>query len=409
MENKNELPVQWFTEALFGMFIHWGPYAVAGRGEWVMNRERIPHQEYAELYAERFLAEKFDPDDWADLAVEAGMKYVVFTTRHHDGFAMWDTATSDFNSVRMGPRRDIVKLLADAVRKRGLKLGFYYSMADWRHPDYPGAYYRDWPTAWKDEESERRFADYYRAQLKELMTGYGKVDLLWYDGCIPLNAFGQDVNLMVKQLQPGIQINNRHGIPFDFQCSEQTIKPAARGVPWEACMTLNGSWGYHENDHDYKTSAHVVSMLIETSSKGGNLLLNVGPDPDGVIPQRPRDILREVGDWLSRNGSSLHGTSSSPFSWNTAGCHMTIRGNEIIAHLTRNVREPLCLAEFRNPVRSVRLLATGEQLRFKQDDARLFVYGLSNPLPDPVVTTLVLDVEGPIEPALPQTTFWIPG
>jgi len=399
--------LRWFHEARYGMFIHWGAYSVAARGEWVLNRERIPYDEYIRDYVERFRAENYDPEQWARLAVQAGMKYMVLTARHHDGFALWDTKTTEFHAARLGPRRDLVRPFVEAVRKAGLKVGLYYSVADWSHPDYPAAYVRDWPSAWRDEESRVRFVSFYRAQLEELMTNYGKIDLLWYDGCAPNPLDGELVNARVRELQPHIVINNRNGDRGDFRCSEQAIRPAAEGTAWEACMTLNENWGYHAGDRAYKSAAQVIAMLAETASKAGNLLLNVGPKPDGTIPEPSVRVLQEAGDWLRRNGEFLSDSSRSPFSWNNS-CKITTKGSKVYVHLFNSPGDTFCLAEIGNEVRSAYYLETNQPVAFEQRGERLFLHGLPHQL-DPIATTIVLEVEGEPRPVARQTNFWIPG
>ncbi len=398
---------EWFNEARYGMFVHWGVYAVAGRGEWVRNRERIPQDEYVAKYAANFRAEHYDPAEWAALAVEAGMKYVVLTTRHHDGFCLWDTDTTDFNAVKLGPKRDLIRPFAEAMRAAGLKVGFYYSFADWHHPDYPDAYARDWPNGWRDETSRRRFLTFVRAQLEELMTRYGKIDVLWYDGCIPGPTDGAEVNTHVKSLQPDILINERNGPPYDFEVSEQVIRAAEPGKLWEANLTLNDNWGYHPGDRHYKSAQDVVRMLLETAAGAGNLLLNVGPRPDGVIPEESAVILRQAGEWLARNGEFLPNSSRSPFSWNCSG-RLTTRGSTVYVHLFHSPGTEFCLAEIGSRVLSARMVATGEAVAFTQSQDQLYLTGLPVPLPDPLVTTIALEVDGPPQALRPQTSFWIP-
>lgn len=398
--------IDWFNDARFGMFIHWGAYSVAARGEWVLNRERIPFDEYTRLYVDNFKAENYDPHEWAKLALDAGMEYVVLTTRHHDGFALWDTKTSDFNAARRGPKRDLIAPYADAVRDAGLKLGFYYSAADWHHPDYPGAYFRDWPDRWPDEAKHKRFCQYYRAQLEELMTNYGKVDILWYDGCIPEMGDGAEANARVRELQPGILINDRNGKPYDFVNCEQAIKPAPPGTAWEACMTLSRNWGYHAGDTGHKSPQQVIQMLTETAAGAGNLLLNVGPKADGTVPEESAAILREVGEWLRQNGEFLSNSSRSPFSWNNFG-RLTTKGNKVYIHIFSSTGSELCVAEIANKVLSAKILATGADLPFEQRGERLFIREL--PQPSKIATTIVLEVDGEPKPITQQTTFWIPG
>ncbi|MDR3707849.1 MAG: alpha-L-fucosidase [Capsulimonadaceae bacterium] len=399
----------WFHEARYGMFIHWGAYAVAARGEWVMNRENIPVDEYAAKYVDNFKAERFDPREWARVAKDAGMKYLVLTTRHHDGFCLWNTKTSDYNAVQRGPKRDLVRDYVDAVRDAGLGVGLYYSVADWHHPDYPDGYCRDWPSAWRDEDSRKRFFDYYFAQLKELMTEYGAIDILWYDGCIPQPTNGSEVNTWIKSVQPNIMINNRNGAPFDFQCSEQAIRPPSNPeLPWEACLTLNDNWGYHAGDDHYKSAKDVIMMLTQTAEHRGNLMLNVGPMSDGVIPPKSAAILREAGDWLRRNGEFLANSSRSPYSWLNWG-RLTTKGNIAYLHIFHRPGDELCVAEIANRVLSARMLDGGQPLPFEQSGDRLFVRNLPNPLPDPLVTTIVLELDGTPKAHRQKGEFWIPG
>lgn len=399
---------KWFHEARYGMFIHWGAYSVAGRGEWVMNRERIPLDEYTRLYVDRFRAECFHPEEWVALAKDAGMKYMVLTTRHHDGFALWDTQTRDFNSLRLGPKRDLVREFVEAVRRGGLRVGLYYSVADWTHPDYPQAFARDWPTGWPDEARRRRFVQYYQAQLEELLTRYGKIDLLWYDGCVPQPLDGGDINRQVYQWQPDILINDRNGEPLDIRISEQAIKPAPAGTAWEACLTLNDNWGYHAGDSHWKSPGDVVRMLTQTAKGAGNLLLNIGPRGDGTIPEESARILRSVGDWLRRNGEFLPNSDRSPFAWNNSAA-VTTKGHTVYLHFTASPGASFCFAEIKNRVRHVRLVDGNRPLAFRQDGDRLWLDGLPVPLLDPIATTVAIDVEGPPETLTAQTTFWIPG
>ena len=400
----------WFHESRYGMFIHWGAYSVAARGEWAANRERISKSDYSALCVDRFHAENYDPSAWAALAKEAGMGYAVLTARHHDGFALWPTDAGDFHAGRVGPKRDLVGPFVEAFRRAGLKVGLYYSPADWFHPDYPGPYFRDWPgnSDWSSDEARLRFIAYYRAQLVELMTRYGKIDYLWYDGCIPDNLQSREVNEEILRLQPEILINERNGEPWHVSISEQAIKAAKPGVAWEACMTLNDNWGYHAGDANWKNPRQVIQMLTDTASKAGNLLLNVGPRPDGTIPAESVDILRKSGDWLRRNGESIYGSSRSPFTWSNWG-RVTTRGTNVYLHIWNSTGKDLCFAEMKNRVISAKLLDAGIPVAFEQKDNRLFLRGLPVPLPDLIATTIVLQVEGEPEPITPQTSFWIPG
>ncbi|MEO7934178.1 MAG: alpha-L-fucosidase [Chthoniobacterales bacterium] len=399
----------WFHEARYGMFIHWGAYSVAGRGEWIRNREKIPQDEYKRMYAENFRAENYDPASWAKLAKEVGMGYAILTARHHDGFALWPTKTGDFHAGKIGPKRDLVGPFVEAFRSAGLKVGLYYSPADWSHPDYPGAYFRDWPGVedWTSKAVRERFIAYYRSQLIELMTGYGKIDYLWYDGCIPENLQSREVNEELLRLQPHLLINERNGPPSHVRISEQAIRAPKDDVLWEACMTLNDNWAYHAGDTNWKSARQVVQLLTETASKAGNLLLNVGPKADGTIPAESEQILREVGAWLKRNGDTIYSSSRSPFTWSNWG-RVTTRGNTVYLHIWNSTGVELCFAEIKNRVLSARLVATGESVDFQQTGDRLFLKNLPVPLPDPLDTAIALELDGIPEPSTPCTTFWIP-
>lgn len=399
----------WFNESRFGLFIHWGAYSAAARGEWVANREQFGKTEYAEKIASKFGAEHYDPDAWAALAREAGAGYVVLTARHHDGFALWPTETSDFHAGRLGPKRDLVKPFVEAIRRAGLRVGLYFSPADWFHPDYPGAFFRDWPGPgdWRDEESRLRFIAYYRAQLRELLTWYGTIDYLWFDGCLPANLRDSLANEEALRLQPSLLINERNGLPSHVRISEQAIVAAPTGALWEACLTLNDSWGYHAGDTNWKSPLRVIQMLTETAAGAGNLLLNLGPTGAGTVPEASRIILGEVGAWLRRNGDSIHNSQRSEFGWFHSG-RMTVGSNRIYVHLWHGTGRELRLSNIKNLIVLACVLADQSPIPFRQEGSRL-VLEIPDPLPDHLVTTLALDTAGPPEPMVAPTTFWIPG
>lgn len=386
----------WFHRAHFGMFIHWGVYSVPGRGEWVMNRELIPLAEYKEKYATKFLAENYDPAGWAETAKKTGMKYMVLTARHHDGFCLWDTKTTEFNSMNYGPKKDLVRMFVNAARKAGLKVGLYYSVADWTHPDYP-AYERDWPVKWASESARRRFVEFYQRQVRELMTQYGKIDILWWDGTAPEEGLeGESINNEVYRMQPGILINRRNGDPCDINTSEQKVEAGASGKPWEACMTLNDNWGYHATDHNYKTSKEVLELLLRCINGGGNLLLNIGPKADGTFPEESVRILAEVGDWIEKNHDFLEGRADrNDFTdlWNR-NIIPTVKANRIYLHFFDGPTEKdHCYAEIENKVLSVKFLETGQPIEFRKEGPRLFLMNL--PVFDPDrIKTVVVEVEG---------------
>lgn len=377
----------WWHEARFGMFIHYGLYAVPGRGEWVMNRDRIPPAEYAEL-VHRFEPAEACADEWVRLARRAGMKYVVLTTRHHDGFCLWDSGLSDFTVSRCRGGRDLVADYVAACRREGLKVGFYYSLKDWSHPNWLSRQQGD-------SQGHERFLAYIHGQVRELCTNYGTIDVLWYDGPGPYREDGwrsEQLNAMVRDLQPGIVINCRSHLPEDFDTPEQHVRPSRPGRAWESCMTLNGSWGYHAGDTLYKTPAEVIATLARIVHAGGNLLLNVGPEADGTVPPRSAAILRDVGRWLEVNGEAIYGTSRSVMPWNSAGLP-TQKGNAVYQIMTKYVWPEFVLAGAGARLQHAEMLGSDRELPFKQDKTRIVVAGLPRTPPDPVAPVLKLSFE----------------
>ena len=293
--------MQWWHEAKFGLFVHWGLYSVIGRHEWVMELEGIPVAEYEGL-ARRFKPKVGAARAWAKLAKEAGMKYMVMTTKHHEGFCLFDTQYTDYCAPKQACGRDLVAEYVDAARAEGLRVGFYYSLMDWHHPD--GA------CCATDEAARRRFVDYIHGQVRELCSNYGKLDIMWYDVPWPLSVEGWEsrkMNRMVRRLQPDILINNRCKLPEDFGTPEQHIRAEEGGRAWEACMTMNDSWGYHRADDNWKTPKQVVRNLVICARDGGNYLFNIGPKADGSIPAPSQRILGKVGEWMQRNGEAIYG------------------------------------------------------------------------------------------------------
>ena len=324
---------EWFREARFGMFIHWGIYAIPARGEWVQSKERISTEEYRQFF-ETFDPVEYNPKQWAKIAKQAGMKYAVITAKHHDGFCLFDSKYTDYKATNTPARRDLIKEFVEAFRAEGIKIGFYYSLIDWHHPDFTRT--TDHPRVGKPEWQNKDFnfdnyIDYMHKQVEELVTNYGKIDILWFD-----YSFGEfrgekwgATKLMniVRKHQPHIIIDNRLGgnmmaetpdmYAGDFGGPEQIIPPATvldevgRPVPWELCMTLNNSWGYNKNDFNYKSTDNIIYTLINCVSKNGNLLLNVGPDAKGNIPQTSIDVLEKVGEWMESNSEGIYGCGPS--------------------------------------------------------------------------------------------------
>lgn len=379
--------MSWWHIARYGMFIHWGVYAIPARGEWVMYQEHIPHQEYAPLAAE-FNPRRYEPDAWVRLAKEAGMRYMVMTTRHHDGYSLFDSQVSDFTAPKTAAGRDLIREYVEACHRGGMPVGFYYSLLDWRYPAYFLGPQRD-PAGWAE------LVAYVHAQVRELCTNYGRLDILWYDGGWPYTAAdwrSEELNAMVRQLQPQIIINDRSQTPEDLDTPEQHIHPSPPGRAWEACMTLNGSWGYNEADAEWKTPKQVIQMLVRCASGGGNLLLNIGPRADGSVPSESERVLRQVGAWLTANGGSIYGTQRSPFHTSTG--LTTLKGNTLFLHVLRWPGRELVVPRLRNQVHSVHMMQGGDPVSFRQKDDRLFLERLPARAPDELDTVIVVELEG---------------
>ena len=332
--------MQWWEDQKFGMFIHWGLYSIPATGEWTMYNQKIPAEEYARL-ADQFNPKHFDADAWAKVAKLAGMKYMVMVTRHHDGFALWNSPGSykHFNSWETAAHRDFVKEYTAACRKAGLYVGLYYSPLDWRFPGYFD------PKGLPENAALLKKQTY--DQVEELMKNYGKIDILWYDGGW-LAHKGTDadaawfweplkLNAMVRSYDPDIVINPRSGMVGDFQTNEggAPVKGPIIPLPWEKCLNLNGaSWGYNKTQR-LMSLKQIVDMLVNTVDRGGNMLLNVGPDPDGVIPPAHVERLKEVGQWLNINGEGIYGTRPGPFEPVDDYYGSTHKGNKIYIHLVK--------------------------------------------------------------------------
>lgn len=395
----------WWHQAKFGMFIHWGLYSVIGQHEWAKEVEGVPIPQY-ELLAKHFHPKPNAARDWARLAKAAGQKYMVMTTKHHEGFCHWDTKLTDYCAPKQGPGRDLVREFVDAARAEGLRVGFYYSLMDWHHPD--GA------TCKTDPAARRRFVDYTHGLVRELMTNYGKIDVLWYDVDWPLNAQeweSERMNKMVFELQPEIIVNNRNGLPGDFSTPEQEIRADKQGRAWETCMTLNDSWGFNRYDDAWKTPKTVVNNLATCARGGGNYLLNIGPMPDGSIPPESVSVLESVGRWLGVNGPAIYGTEPIEAGWNS-NANYTRRGNTLYilqhswpGHTPAAEWLPfyqpqavIAIAGLKPKVKSARILRTGQPIQFTQDELTLRLTGL--PLEAPDQPSTVIEVECDSEPKI---------
>ncbi|MGP9503870.1 alpha-L-fucosidase [Specibacter sp. AOP5-B1-6] len=349
----------WFTEDRLGMFVHWGLYSLAARHEWVMNYEEIAVEEYRK-YFEHFDPDLYDPREWAKAAKNAGMKYVVLTTKHHDGFVLWDSALTEYKSTNTPCGRDLLTPYVEALREAGLKVGFYHSAIDWHHPDFaidavhPERNNPNW-AALNKTRTGATYREYLHGQVRELLSNYGQIDYLFFDFSYPemstktddgepkFRGKGADdwgsveLMTMIRELQPGIIVNDRLDVPGDFVTPEQ-YQPAGamlsggKEVPWEACQTLNGSWGYDRDNLDYKSPEQLVRMLIDGVSKGGNLLLNVGPTARGNIDPRAHEALEGIGEWLRLHGRSIYGAGASGLEA-PVDARYTLRGDRLYLHL----------------------------------------------------------------------------
>jgi alpha-L-fucosidase len=384
-EADRERRMQWWHQAKFGMFIHWGLYSVLGRHEWAMENEGIPVPEYEQL-AKQFTPRPNAAREWAKLARRAGMKYMVMTTKHHEGFCLFNTKLTDYCAPKQACGRDLVKEFVDAARGEGMRVGFYYSLMDWHHPD--GA------RCASDEAARRRFVDYIHGQVRELCTNYGKLDILWYDVAWPLDADGWEsvkMNQMVRELQPDIIINNRSKVPEDFDTPEQRIQ-ASRGRAWEACMTMNDSWGYQRADDNWKSPKTIVRNLVTCARDGGNYLLNIGPKPDGSVPEESVRILSDVGRWMDRNGVAIYGADPCEVK-RSSYINFSRKGNTLYLHVYYWPGSTVAVGGLQTKVKSARLLASGKPVEVKQDEFRVQFTGLPANAPDTPVTVIAAECE----------------
>ena len=384
--------IQWWREAKFGMFIHWGLYSILGREAWAMGDEDIPLAEYEHL------AREFQPPlnvarTWARLAREAGMRYMVMTAKHHEGFCLFDSKLTDYCAPKQGPGRDLVKEYVEAARAENLRVGFYYSLMDWHHPD--------WRYAKEDPTARKRFVDYTHGQIRELMSNYGKVDILWYDMPVPLDAAAwrsAEMNNMVLKLQPDIIINNRNLLPGDFSTPEQSTQ-AAKG-DWESCMTINDSWGYLSGDNNWKSAQQLVQNLVECARDGGNYLLDIGPKADGSVPDHSVSRLKVIGQWLQRNGDAVYATQKCHFPHGNIGV-FTSRGNTLYIIIYFWPGNTMVVGGVKFKVKSARFLATTRPVTFAQKGSQLIFSDLPAEAPDNPVTVIVAECDSePVQEAL---------
>lgn len=420
--------VQWFVNDRFGMFIHWGLYAIPARGEWVRSAERLSVEDYQQ-YFDEFDPVDFDPQSWAKTAKAAGVKYAVLTAKHHDGFCLFDSKLTDYKSTNTRSKRDLVREYVEAFRAQGIKVGLYYSLLDWHHEDYP--HYGDRQHPMRDNEAYKdvkhnfdNYLTYMHGQIEELCTNYGKIDLFWFDFSYD-NLKGEawkatELVRMIRKHQPHALIDNRleasgsgfgslltaHPTEYsgDFVSPEQIIPPHSivdelgNKAVWEACVTMNNHWGYCEGDKYFKSADMIIKKLIECVSKGGNLLVNVGPDAKGNIPKESIDILSKVGEWMHKNGESVYGCNGSSIEKPEYG-RITAKGNKLYYHVMESLIGHVPLIGIRaEQVKKIRLLSTGSELKIMTNwitdnypDIVFVSLGEKPDLPDAVDT--VIEVE----------------
>ncbi|HEY3377896.1 MAG TPA: alpha-L-fucosidase [Armatimonadota bacterium] len=378
----------WFTQDRFGMFIHWGLYALAARHEWVKKNEEMPDDVY-EKYFRHFDPDLYDPTLWAQAAANAGMKYFVITTKHHEGFTLWDSKYTDYKATNTPAGRDLLHPMVDAFRAENMKVGFYHSLIDWHHPQFlldechPQ---RNSPEkdALNASRNQQEYADYLHHQVRELLTEFGKIDVMWFDFSYPgENGKGhedwrsEELLKMIRELQPHIILNDRLDLPYgwDIKTPEQ-FQPRAwvtmygKPVVWEACQTFSGSWGYHREQSSWKSLEQLLQMLIDSVSKGGNLLLNVGPTGRGEFDVRALDRLQGMGEWMKRHSRSIYGCTQAPAEFIAPqDCRLTYNPttNRLYVHIFawpfKHLHLDGCLAE---RVEYAQLLNDASEVQFKR-------------------------------------------
>ena len=419
----------WFVHDRFGMFIHWGIYAVPARGEWVRSVEKISVEDY-QIYFDSFDPVDYDPAAWAKAAKEAGMNYAVMTAKHHDGFCLFDSALTDYKATNTKAKRDLIREYVDAFRAEGLKVGFYYSLLDWHHPEYPHYGEPNHPMRENEEYKGKKhdldcYLDYMHGQVKELCTNYGKIDIFWFDFSYD-NMSGEtwratELVRMVRSYWPDVLIDNRlegagHGygslmtddpseFSGDFICPEQIIPldgfrtESGKPIIWEACITMNNNWGYSVSDKNFKPADMLVRKLVECVSKGGNLLLNIGPDAKGSIPDESLKILAEIGKWMKKNSESIYGCESAGIGKPEYGW-ITRKKNILYYHVTESQINAVPLMGIkRDQIRRIWYVSSGAELKQHESiflhayEGMPFVsFGESPLLPDPVDTVIGVEL-----------------
>jgi alpha-L-fucosidase len=390
-EAQKQARMKWWTEARFGMFIHWGLYAQAARHEWVKNREHIKDEDY-QKYFDVFNPDLYDPAAWARAAKNAGMKYFVITTKHHEGFCLWDSKYTDYKATKTPYGKDLIKPLVKAMRDEGLRVGFYYSLIDWHHPEYTvDSNHPMFSNAEFREKAKNRdmkkYVEYLHNQVREILTEFAPVDCLFLDFSFPgKDGKGRDdwqsekLLKMIRELQPNIIINDRLDLldvpgGWDFRTPEQFmprewVSLNGKKVPWETCQTFSGSWGYYRDEATWKSVRQLVVMLIETVSKGGNLLLNVGPTARGTFDERAIDRLSGIGEWAKLNGRSVYGCTEAPAEFKKpANCLLTYnpQTKRLYVHVLEWPMGTLHLQGLAGKIKYAQLLNDASEIRFSEE------------------------------------------
>lgn len=411
--------MQWWTDARFGMFIHWGLYALPARHEWVKNRERMTNEQY-QKYFENFNPDLYDPKAWARMAKNAGMKYVVLTAKHHEGFCLWDSKYTDYKSTNTPVKKDLIREYVDAFRAEGLKVGFYYSLIDWHHPDYtidsnhPLRQTSDTAYARLNKGKDmKKYQEYMKNQVRELLTNYGEISIIWFDFSFPgKNGKGradwdsENLLKLARSLQPGIIVDDRLDLKdveggWDFTTPEQYKVdkwPEYNGkrVAWETCQTFSGSWGYYRDETTWKSSAQLLELLIESVSKGGNLLLNVGPTARGVFDYRAQDRLSAMGEWMKYNSRSVYNCTEAPAIFkapaNTLLTYNPVT-KRLYIHLLSYPMGNLVLTDMADKVKYIQFLHDASEVRYSQGNGPAANnLSLTLPVLQPPVEIPVLEV-----------------
>lgn len=396
---------EWFQQAKFGLFIHWGVYSVLGDGEWVMNNQRISVKNYEKVPA-FFNPTEFDAKEWVDMVKAAGMKYITITSKHHDGFAMYDSKVSDYDIVDRTPyKKDVLKMLADECQRQGIKLFFYHSQLDWHHPDYfptgnTGAGYTGRPASgdWY------KYLDYMDTQLTELLTNYGPIGGIWFDGMWDKKDADwrlEKTYSLIHKLQPSALVgSNHHLAPFpgeDFQMFEKDLPghnttgfsgdSKIGNIPLETCETINNSWGFNLQDNRNKSIKQLIQYLVKAAGYNANFLLNVGPMPNGKIQPDHVELLRQMGEWLNANGETIYGTSGGPLTARDWGV-TTQKGNKIFVHVLDWQDESIVIPSWGKKIKSAKLFTDKTAIKFTENE-----YGITLKIPKEKMNDLDTIVE----------------